>query len=216
MKRYRAILFDMDGVIVDSMHKHAEAWQRVFYDYGISLTKEEIFKREGMSGRSSIVDIIKEKEDRVPDKDEQSEILQKKLEIFERGQIKVYPFIREILEYIQSQKIEAGLVTGSLRRSVQFVLPEDMKGYFNVIITVDDIQNGKPHPESYIRAMEELECNTKNTLVIENAPLGITAAKRAGLDCFAIETTLESPFLKEADKIFQNHRLLLEYLKGRF
>ena len=59
MKKYNTVLFDMDGVIVDSMHWHAEAWQRVFRELNIEFPKMEIFEREGMSGLASIVDILK-------------------------------------------------------------------------------------------------------------------------------------------------------------
>ena len=70
MIKYSAILFDMDGVIVDSMHWHAESWIKAFNEYGIDLIKEDIFKREGMSGIDSIVDIFKEKRIEIPEDDE--------------------------------------------------------------------------------------------------------------------------------------------------
>ncbi len=67
MKKYSTILFDMDGVIVDSMHRHVEAWQRVFREYNIELPKMEIFMREGMSGLASIVDILKANKFPIPE-----------------------------------------------------------------------------------------------------------------------------------------------------
>ncbi len=212
-KKYKTVLFDMDGVIVDSMEYHAESWQRIFKDYGISLSKNEILKREGMSGLSSIIDIIKEKGGAIPHENELKKLLQKKLELFEGFQVEIFPFVREMLSLLSSKNIQIGLVTGSMRRSVNHVLPKDLFQLFNVIITVDELDKGKPHPEPYLRAMEKLGSNTKNTLVIENAPLGIDSAKSAGLDCFALETTLPGPFLEKADKIFHNHNSLLEYLQ---
>lgn len=203
----------MDGVIVDSMHWHAESWQRVFHQYGLELSKAEIFKREGMSGLASIVDIIKEKGKIIPSKEELLLLQESKLEIFETGKVAMFPFAEEILEFVHTKKIKIGLVTGSLRRSVEFILPENMLSYFDVIVTVDDILNGKPHPEPYLKAMEELYSIPDETLVIENAPLGIISAKKAGADCYAIETTLDGFHLKGADMIFENHELLLKYLK---
>ncbi len=213
-KKYRAILFDMDGVIVDSMGYHAETWQRVFKDYGITLTKEDILKREGMSGVSSIIDIIKEKGGSIPDENEIKDLLEKKLSIFEEYRVEIFPVVPEILSFLHSKNISIGLVTGSMMRSVNLVLPGDILNQFRAIVTVDDIVNGKPHPEPYLRAMDKLECHKDNTLAIENAPFGIESAKGAGIDCFAIETTLSNKFLSKADKIFQTHESLFNYLRN--
>lgn len=212
MKKYKAILFDMDGVIADSMHWHAESWQMVFSVYGIELSKSEIFKREGMSGLASIVDIIKEKGKPIPGEDELHMLQKNKLEIFETGKVEVYPYAKDILDAVNSRNIKAGLVTGSLRRSVNFILPANIMKYFDVIVTVDDIDKSKPHPEPYLKAMKEVDSMPEETLVIENAPLGITSAKKAGADCFALETTLDYSQLKGADMIFRDHEELLNYL----
>ncbi len=215
MKNYRAVLFDMDGVIVDSMHWHAESWQRAFHGRGIELTKEEIFRREGMSGLASVMDIIKEKAGIVPDENELRLVQKNKLEIFETGKVYIFPFAQKILEFIRMKNIMTGLVTGSLRRSVEFILSDYIRSCFDVIIPVDDVRYGKPHPEPYLIAMNKLSCKPRETLVIENAPLGILSAKDAGADCFAIETTLDSSYLKDADKIFKDHESLLRYLEDR-
>ena len=213
MKKYKAVLFDMDGVIADSMHWHAESWQKVFNDFGIELSKAEIFKREGMSGLASIIDIIKEKGKRIPGNDELHLLQKNKLELFETGKVEVYPYAIDILEIVHLKNLKTGLVTGSLRRSVDFILPAEIVKYFDVIVTVDDINNGKPHPEPYLKAMKELDSGPEETLVIENAPLGIISAKEAGADCYALETTLDSCHLEEADMIFRSHEQLLNYLK---
>jgi len=213
MKKYKAVLFDMDGVIADSMHWHAESWQKVFNEFGIELSKAEIFKREGMSGLASIIDIIKEKGKRIPGNDELHLLQKNKLELFETGKVEVYPYAIDILEIVHLKNLKTGLVTGSLRRSVDFILPAEIVKYFDVIVTVDDISNGKPHPEPYLKAMKELDSGPEETLVIENAPLGIISAKEAGADCYALETTLDSCHLEEADMIFRSHEQLLNYLK---
>lgn len=213
MKKYKAVLFDMDGVIADSMHWHAESWQKVFNEFGIELSKAEIFKREGMSGLASIIDIIKEKGKRIPGNDELHLLQKNKLELFETGKVEVYPYAEDILEIVHLKILKTGLVTGSLRRSVDFILPAGIVKYFDVIVTVDDINNGKPHPEPYLKAMKKLDSEPAETLVIENAPLGIISAKEAGADCYALETTLDGSHLKGADMIFSNHEQLLNYLK---
>jgi beta-phosphoglucomutase len=204
----------MDGVIVDSMQWHAEAWQRVFKEYNVELPKMEIFVREGMSGLSSVIDILKANNYPVPNDEEMKNLLARKLSIFETGEVKLFPNALEILKLVREKKVKTGLVTGSLRRSVNYMLDDEMLTCFDVIVSVDDILNGKPHPEPYLKAMDNLKSKPHEVLVIENAPLGIISAKKAGADCFAIETTLGRRYLKDADRIFRNHKDLLKYLEG--
>ncbi len=213
MKQYKAVLFDMDGVIVDSMHWHAECWLKVFQNWDIELTKDDIFIREGMSGIASIIDIFKYKGYPVPENSE-LELLQKdKIELFETAGIKIFPLSEKILEFIRRKNLKMGLVTGSPRRSVEFMLPKEMLAFFDAVVAVEDTANGKPHPDPYLNAMNAINTEPDKTLVVENAPLGIASAKAAGTDCFAVETTLDRSYLKEADMIFKNQKLLLEYLK---
>lgn len=208
----KAILFDMDGVIVDSMQWHAESWIKVFSDMGIVLTKHDIFKREGMSGLDSIVDIIKEKGYPEPGVEEQKNLQKKKVEIFDRKKVYIFPEVKKILTFIKSKNIKTGIVTGSLRRTVDSILPDDIRHLLDTIITADDIHNGKPHPEPYLKAMSILNASPDSTLVIENAPLGIASAKSAGAECFAVQTTLPVEFLLQADMVFKTHKDLLDYL----
>ncbi len=211
-KRYRAVLFDMDGIVADSMDYHAEGWRQVLREYcGLELTREDIFKREGMSGLESIVDIFEEKGVPVPSGEVLSELREKKLELFERHDVTVFPAIRDILDLLSQKKVAMGLVTGSLRRSVQHVLRDDVLRHFEAVVTVDDISKGKPDPEPYLCGMARLGAEKSDVLAVENAPMGILSAKRAGIDCFAIETTLDESFLTGADRIFGNHADLYDY-----
>lgn len=216
MSGLRSILFDMDGVIVDSMRQHAECWIRVFNDYGVRLSTEDIYMREGMSGIGSIIDIFRSKGQDIPSPDEMKRLQERKLELFERLPIAVYPGVDGMLEFLSGKGIVLGLVTGSLRRSVHHVLPESVQRRFASIVTVNDIKNGKPHPEPYLKALEEVGFPPEEALVIENAPLGITSAKLAGLRCFALTTTLEAERLTEADRIFSSHRELDVYFRDEF
>jgi beta-phosphoglucomutase len=216
-KYYRAILFDMDGVVVDSMRYHADGWQTVFKENcGIDLTREDVLRREGMSGLSSIVDIFIEKGIEVPSESELVRLREKKLELFEQNEIQVFPEMRTILEFLHFKNIRMGLVTGSLRRSVQHVLKDDILKYFRAIVTVDDISIGKPHPQPYLYGIDRLGVEKSSVLAVENAPMGITSAKGAGIDCFAIETTLGEDFLSGADKVFKNHRELHDYFRDLY
>ena len=212
-RKYKAVLFDMDGVIADSMEHHAESWQTVFREYGVLISKEEIFKREGMSGLDSIIDVIRSKGVPVPDEKEQKKLQKRKLELFEKNRIEIFPHVLDILQFLKSKNVGLGLVTGSLKRSVNFILPREIFQFFDAVVTFDDITSGKPHPEPYLKALVMTGCGPEDALVIENAPLGIESAKSAGIDCFALETTLPSEYLDKADRIFKTHEALFEFLK---
>ncbi|OHD65742.1 MAG: hypothetical protein A2176_13490 [Spirochaetes bacterium RBG_13_51_14] len=209
-----AILFDMDGVIVDSMRSHAGAWKQVLGDYGMVLDDIDILKREGMSGRQSVEDIFIERGRPVPDEDEFRLLLQKKNALFERDRISLFPQVVTMLSWIKKRNKPTALVTGSLRRSVAHVMPGGVLSLFDVLITAEDVTNGKPDPEPYVKACMRLGVEPDRALIIENAPMGIRSAKSAGALCYALETTMPGRLLADADRIFRDHESLFEFLKS--
>jgi beta-phosphoglucomutase len=213
MKSYEAVLFDMDGVVVDSMPHHASAWMQVLGEFGVTITREEIYMREGMSGRSSIIDIFRDKKMPVPDDEGLGRLIERKLSLFEDVTIGIFKEVPELVGLVRSRGLATGLVTGSLRRSVDKVLAVDIRAMFDVIITVDDVKRGKPDPEPYLKAAILLNAVPGNALVVENAPMGIRAAKSAGMDCYALVTTLGEKHLESADKCFHTHANLLQYMR---
>jgi HAD superfamily hydrolase (TIGR01509 family) len=169
-----------------------------------------------MSGRQSIEDIFVEHGRPFPPESGFRELIQKKHALFERSQIRLFPGVETILAWIKIERIRTALVTGSAKRSVDHVMEESVLARFDAVITAEDVARGKPDPEPYERALEELGVKAENTIVIENAPMGIRSAKSAGVTCYAIETTLPRRYLAEADEVFSDHVSLFEYLKSRF
>jgi beta-phosphoglucomutase len=214
---YKSVLFDMDGVIVDSMRLHAESWRRVFSEeLGIELSEGDIFKREGMSGLPSIIDILNEKGAPIPGDEELIGLREKKIRIFDAKRVKIFLFVREILTFLKSKNVRLGLVTGSLRTTVDKILTDDIISFFEVIVTPDDIVNGKPHPEPYEKGMKGLLSGKEDTLAVENAPMGIMSARSAGIDCYAIETTLSESYLSGASRVFKSHGDLYRHFVGLY
>ena len=209
----RAILFDMDGVIVDSMKFHALSWKKVFFENGVHLEDSDIFVREGMSGPASIADIFKEKGISVPDDAVIDKMIHRKHTFFEDYSVSLYPLVTEILTYLKQRGKLTGLVTGSGRRAVNHAIPPEVMSLFDAIVSSDDVSRGKPDPEPYIQALHKLSILPDEAIVIENAPLGLASACAAGIHCIAVETTLPARFLDQAQKVFVNHRKLLDYLR---
>lgn len=207
----KAVIFDMDGVLVDSMPDHAEAWKQAFATAGITITRNDIYELEGSNNRQ-LIDIIFRRFGRNPKEEDVRELSGKKAEIFSRIQhVKPFDGIKELLGSL-APKYKLAVVSGSNNRTVHQIIDSFFPNTFQVIISGDDIKESKPSPEPYLKAMERLGTSGEQCLVIENAPLGIRAAKNAGLRCIAIPTYLEKEKLKEADVIVESHRELGKYI----
>jgi beta-phosphoglucomutase len=112
--------------------------------------------------------------------------------------------IKNFLLELRDRQYNLALVTGTRLEVVNKVLQKRLENIFKVIVTGEMVNKGKPNPEPYLRAVDELQAKKENCIVIENAPAGITSAKGAGLTCFAVQTSLSEEYLQDADKIFQN------------
>ncbi len=210
---FKAVIFDMDGVITDTMPYHFKAWKEIFKSQGIHVTHEDIYKREGQKGIDSVREIFTEQGE---DFDEAlaRKLLKEKEDLFK--QIFKRKFIagsRSFIKAVKRKDLLLALVTGTSRHEAQRLLPKDLWECFNVTVCGCDVQNGKPHPEPYLKALAHLKLSPAEAIVLENAPFGIRSAKAAGIKCIAIETSLPKSYLKQADKVFLNYKQISDYFK---
>jgi HAD superfamily hydrolase (TIGR01509 family) len=209
----KAIIFDMDGVLVDSMPYHAEAWKQAFAAAGIEVEKRDIYELEG-SNHMQTVDIIFRRSGRVPTDNDAKELSIRKIEIFNRiEQVRPFDGIKELLADL-APRYSLAVVSGSNHNTVHDLINTFFPGAFMVIIDGDDVHKSKPDPEPYLMAVEKLHVTKEECIVIENAPLGIRSAKSAGLRCIAVVAYLGRESLKEADVIVENHRELGRVLRS--
>jgi beta-phosphoglucomutase len=210
--KVKAVIFDMDGVITDTMSYHFRAWRRIYATEGFRVTREEIYRKEGQSGCRTIREIFAERG--IPlDEARARRILAEKEKIFKK--IVRKRFIRGargFLRYLHHRGIAAALVTGTARHEVEEILSKCFLKRFAVSVMGDEVKHGKPHPEPYLRALKKMHIRPEDAVVIENAPFGIRSAKKAGLACVALETSLGQVFLKEADFVFSSYRDLRRHL----
>lgn len=203
----------MDGVLVDSMPYHAEAWKQAFSTVGIHIDRRDIYELEGSNHRQ-IVDIIFRRFNRVPTEKDIQELNRRKIDIFNRIEhAKPFDGIKELLASLRT-KYKLAVVSGSNRKTVQDLINRFFPDTFDVIIDGDDSGESKPSPAPYLKAVEKLGIPAGHCVVVENAPLGIRSAKRAGLRCIAIPAYLDREKLKEADVIAESHRELGRYLRA--
>jgi len=208
----KAIIFDVDGVLVDSMPFQAEAWVKTFKEVGINITREDIYELEG-SNNKKLIELIFEKAGKEPEPWHLEQLPEKKREALEFDRIKPYEGIMNCLEVLK-RHFKLALVSGSHNDTVNKIVNKYFSNYFDVIITGSDLERGKPNPDPYLKALEKLDLTKNECIVIENAPLGITAAKRAGLYCVAVASMLEPEKIKHADLVLEDHAALFKYLKS--
>lgn len=202
---YRAALFDMDGVITDTMPLHYEAWKRAFARAGIDVDKMDIYLREGMTSTAMAREIAIAKGRELSDEDIKRIVDHKTKEfgemVEEHG--RAYDCVKETLRMLHNNGIALALVTGSKRESAEAVLKRvGLEGAFDVIVCAEDVSAGKPGPEPYLSAMQKLDMPALNCVAVENAPPGIKSAKTAKVGyVIAIASTLDPSLLQEADEV---------------
>lgn len=190
-KNVRAALIDMDGVLYDSMPRHATAWQKMFDEIGIFTTRDEFFGYEGMTGYDTIVLVMNREKEIVPDREEAARLYRRKTELFrEQGEPSLMPGADRMLQALADAGVRRVLVTGSGQQSVISCIDRDYPGMFAPAdrVTAADVTHGKPHPEPYLRGLAIAGTRPEQTIVIENAPLGVRAGKAAGLYTIAVTT----------------------------
>ncbi|MDR1224950.1 MAG: HAD-IA family hydrolase [Tannerella sp.] len=186
----KAVLFDMDGVLYDSMPNHARSWAMVMQSHGFNMTPEEAYLHEGRTGDDTI-NIISKRERKAVEPEERKKIYREKTEAFSSCPpvLPMHGSI-ELVRKVKDSKLFAMLVTGSGQPSLLDRLNHDFPDTFirERMITSFDVKKGKPHPEPYLKALEKGGLKPFEALVVENAPLGVEAAHAAGLFTVAVNT----------------------------
>ncbi len=212
--KIEAIIFDLDGVLIDSMKFNVASWNYAFNHFRIFPSKKDFLFLEGMSYKETIEYISEKYNKKILEHEKEKIYLLKKKKFSEIFKLKIYPDILNFLKYLQTKNIKLGLVSGANKEFVDKIVDKFFKDIFKVIISGNDIKKGKPDPEPYLAATKKLGCNAKNIFVIENAPLGIKNATGANLKTLAIATTLDKESLQCANKIFSSHQELIKYIKN--
>lgn len=200
LKKIRAVLFDYDGVLAQTMEDNFNAWRQAFQQYAqVSITRDDYLPLEG-SSPSKIVETIGEKYK--IESGLYGNIVVLKERIYQLSHsFALYPGVDKVVSYLKEKKILVALVSGASRERLYKTTPSYILDEFDCIITADDVKNSKPHKEPYKKTLKQLKVKPEESIVIENAPLGIKSAKAAGIYCLAICSTLPRRYLLEADEV---------------
>lgn len=202
----KAVLFDMDGVLFDSMKSHTESWYKAISEMGIPCEQDEFYQYEGATGKWTINHIFKRAYGREASESEIEEIYTEKSRYFNQlPEARPMPGARELLAKVKDAGLIPVLVTGSGQRSLLQRLDREYPGIFSKehMVTAFDVKHGKPHPEPYLKGLEKAGVQPWQAIVVENAPLGVKAGVAAGIFTVAVNTgPIPDEQLKKANLVF--------------
>lgn len=200
--RLQTVLFDMDGVLFDSMKNHTLAWYRAISALGIPCERDEFYLYEGCTGAGTINRFFRRAFNREASEQEIKHIYDEKSRHFNLlPEAAPMPGAKQLLESVVGMGIVPVLVTGSGQISLLERLQREFPGVFSPrrMVTAFDVTHGKPHPEPYLKGLEKTGASASAAIVIENAPLGVQAAVAAGIFTIAANTgPIPSQMLHEA------------------
>lgn len=207
-----ALIFDMDGVLIDSMHLHAKAWRTAFHKAGIELDEREIFYLEGENDTGIIRNVMRINNiESLRLEELMGTVPPLKHECFERDSVTVFEGMDKCLKKLKS-RFKLAVVSGSDRYLVNIIMERHFPGIFDAIVSGDDTVNGKPAPDPYNKAVEMLGTGNENCIVVENAILGVMSAKNAEIFTIGIPTYIDRKELEHADIVLKDHRELFRFL----
>ncbi|MDD4938202.1 MAG: HAD family phosphatase [Candidatus Shapirobacteria bacterium] len=217
--KIKLVLFDYDGVIVDPIY-NVTAWKNACASFNFFIDDNDWYINEGLKPEEISLFFLKKYkiknvtvEELVSEKNKQYKILLKK-----NNKVELYNNVCSILSFLKKKGIRIGLVTGSTLLRVTNSIPE-IKDFFDVMVTADSLDENnkivsdKRFSTPWLFAAKKLNIPVNECIVIENASLGVNSAKKAGMFCIAIQTTLSKELLKEADLVIKDHKQLFSYLK---
>ena len=216
--KIKAVFFDMDGVIFDSMPRHAKAWSEAMALEGLPFSEYQVYLQEGRTGSGTVTDVFLAHGRGVPTEEDIKRIYANKSRIFDScGDPIPMRGMTEVLDRVKSLGLEIYIVTGSGQASLLDTLNHYFPNTFckEKMVTAFDVKKGKPDPEPYLMALEKSGLQADEAIVVENAPLGVRSAKGAGIFTVAVNTGIlkdEDLWDAGADVVLPDMAALLEKL----
>ena len=199
--RKKAVIWDMDGIIVDSAQYHLKAWQIIFRKKGVSYTEEDFWRNTGKRNDSIIRNVLGGK----MTQNEIAAIIQEKGETFRQlmGQnIRPFPGVLKLITSLKEHGFKIAIASSAPMENIQLITRSlQLHNRFDAIITGWEVTRGKPDPQTFLLAAEKLGVEAERCIVIEDAISGVTASRRAGMPCIAVTNTTPREELREADLI---------------
>lgn len=187
----RAALFDMDGVLYNSMPNHARAWVKSMRESGLDMSEADAYRFEGMRGVETIKIIAQKQWGRTISDEESQAIYDLKSQYYaEQPKAAKIEGVVALMQQLKMMGLKIGVVTGSGQHSLLDKLEEEFPGLVSrqLMVTSFDVKQGKPKPDPYLKGMHKCHVKPWQTIVVENAPLGVRAGVAAGCFTIAVNT----------------------------
>jgi beta-phosphoglucomutase family hydrolase len=196
----KAVLWDLDGVLVDTAPFHFQAWQELFQSVGEGFADADFRRTFGLRNDAILRDILGELTPA-----EVERLAQRKEELYRdkvEGRVTVIPGAMDLLRRLQERGSKMAIVSSTPRENVRVVLRSlGLEGVFGAVVAEEDAPKGKPDPQGFLVAAEKLGVAVGECVVIEDAPGGVEAAKRAGMRCIGVTTSRPREALAGADLV---------------
>lgn len=200
-----ALIFDMDGVIIDNIDVQAQAFQALFRDLGLTTDAHRLLQRLNGMPASSIIKSVFRKP--VPEEDveryaDQREFLYRTLYWDDRQEV---PGLTIFLKAARAAGFRLGLGTGSGNDTIGYIIDHlDLRRYFDVVITKDDVDKGKPHGDTYSITADKLGIAPDRCLVFEDAIMGEQSAYKANMRCLCLTTSIPADKFQAPIKLIKD------------
>jgi len=204
MTQARAFIFDMDGTIVDNMAFHTDSWLEFFARRGKSYEAEAFFRETaGAQGREILRARLGPE---IPDEEIAVLALEKDAlyrEMYGPHRRAIEGF-DDLVTSARAQGLKLAVATSAPPKNIVFTLDElDLRRHFDAVVGAADVKHGKPHPDVFLKAAEQLGVPPAECVVFEDAPMGVEAARRAGMRAVVITTTLPAEAFAEYDNVIR-------------
>jgi len=210
----KAVIFDFDGVLVDSEMLHYQAFDNIFRPLGAQISVREYYDRfVGMTDEELFRLLDKEKNLHLSEQQLQK-LFREKATSFKRlasTQAAIIEGVPKFLNLLADDKIPMAICSGALLDEIEMILKgAGLRNYFDVIVSAEQVKKGKPDPEGFLLALKLLNKKTRSSIksqdciVIEDSHWGLEAARNAGMHPVAVTNTYSADQLKPADKIIEN------------
>jgi beta-phosphoglucomutase family hydrolase len=200
MSKKCGVIWDMDGVLVDTGEFHYHSWRQVFADLETEFSREQFRATFGMNNAGILEEILGYK----PESDFVEQISDQKEGHFRRtvrGKVKTLPGVMEWLRQLKDIGVHQAIASSAPQANIDVLVDElEIRDFFEVLISGYDMP-GKPNPDVFLRAATLMGIKPKSCIVIEDAIAGVRAAKNAGMRCVAVTTTNSAHLLDDADII---------------
>lgn len=190
----KALLFDLNGTMIDDMHYHLRVWHSILNDdLSAGLSMDEVKSQMYGKNNELLERVFGAGAFTMEESDRISRMKEERYQEIYRPHMALLPGLADFLETALQKKIPMAIGSAAIPFNIDFVLDTlQIRHFFNAIVSAHDVLNSKPDPETYLKAAELLGIHPSDCLVFEDAPKGVEAAQRAGMASVAI-TTLHAP-----------------------